>query len=108
MKLINKSIYVLVLSLFMVVAFSQQSNFERRDLNPNVTRDLSTPSLQQTTLSPQNGNEPQAPQTGPGDGDGNEGGEMAVPIDDYQFYLVGLGVLLTGIVVYRRNQLEKA
>ena len=100
MKLINKSIYVLVLSLFMVVAFSQQSSFEKNNLSNNLTNELSPRAeISSTTEQVENQQEVLS--------DGNPGGEY-VPIDDYQFYLVGLGVLLTGIVVYRRNQLEKA
>ncbi|MDG4944866.1 hypothetical protein NMK71_00415 [Weeksellaceae bacterium KMM 9713] len=107
MKLLNKSILTIIFSLFVVVAFSQQSNFERKNLNPEFSTDLRTPRLQHTVGSSQTVIGEEAPVQVQGEGDGNEGGNL-VPVDDYQYYLVGLGVLLTGIVVYRRNQLQKA
>lgn len=98
MKLINKSIYTIVLSLFMVIAFSQQSSFEKNNLDNILTNEISTPRAELSSPNPQVSNNPEVLHDNP----------EAAPIDDYQFYLLGLGVLLTGIVVYRRNQLEKA
>lgn len=98
MKLINKSIYTIVLSLFMVVAFSQQASFEKNNLSNNLSNEFSSPRAELSAPSGQLNTDPEVNAPPPG----------GVPIDDYQFYLVGLGVLLTGIVVYRRNQLKKA
>lgn len=101
MKLINKTILTLVLSLFMVVAFSQQASFEKNNLNNNLSNEIGSTKPQISTYSSQMDNESEVLSTG------DPGGQI-VPIDDYQFYLVGLGVLLTGIVVYRRKQLQQA
>ncbi|MDG4949955.1 hypothetical protein NLM59_03370 [Weeksellaceae bacterium KMM 9724] len=110
MKLINKSILTIIFSLFTIVAFAQRSGLQQ-DLSRDLNRDLSGQLNTSPTLTPIA--EGPADNVGAAGASGDAPGpggcfECEVPIDDYQFYLVGLGVLLTGIVVYRRNQLQKA
>ena len=92
MKLINKSILTIIFSLFTIVAFAQRSGL-LQDLSRDLNRDLSgqlntspnvitTPAQGNQTTNNESLNSGQP-------GDGSEW----VPIDDYQFYLLGLGVL---------------
>ena len=105
MKLINKSILTIIFSLFTIVAFAQRSDLQQ-DLSRDLNRDLGGQLNTNPTLTPTNpdGNSVVSASTTDAPTDGGQ----FVPIDDYQFYLVGLGVLLTGIVVYRRKQIQQA
>ena len=110
MKLINKSILTIIFSLFTIVALAQKTGFQvndQPDLNPKITRDFDS-SFDSTPSIGENNEDDPSTTLSSGGGGVTPGEGNWVPIDDYQFYLVGLGVLLTGIVVYRRNQLQKA
>lgn len=103
----NKFIITILFTLISVIGFAQNSfkSYESNNLNNELSTFPQTPksSLQVGDATISNSQESIPSGSGaPGPGD------QWVPIDDYQFYLVGLGVLLTGIVVYRRNQLQKA
>lgn len=99
----NKLIITLLFTILSVVGLAQESfnSYERIDLNTNVNE----PRAVQLQSTVDNVNVSVGDYETLADG---TGGQPTVPIDNYQFLLLGLAVLLIAYFVYRSRQAQQA